>query len=70
MVKTITIKDEVYRELLKLKREGKSFSDIITELLRHKKVNLSFFYGVFKDEKTWKEIEEEIMKSRVEATLR
>lgn len=26
MVKTITIKDEVYKELLRLKREGKSLA--------------------------------------------
>ncbi len=32
MVKTITIKEEVYEKLKPLKREGESFSDLLEEL--------------------------------------
>lgn len=33
MAKTITIRDEVYRKLLKVKREGESFSDLFERLI-------------------------------------
>ena len=33
MTKTITIRDEVYRKLLKVKREGESFSDLFERLI-------------------------------------
>jgi predicted CopG family antitoxin len=33
MAKTITIRDEVYRKLLKIKREGESFSDLFERLI-------------------------------------
>ncbi|MBS7635404.1 antitoxin [Candidatus Bathyarchaeota archaeon] len=70
MVKTITIKDDVYKELLKLKREGKSFSDILIELLERKRTDLTAFYGIFKDRKLWEEIEGEIQKVRKGAIIR
>ncbi|MBS7648967.1 MAG: antitoxin VapB family protein [Candidatus Bathyarchaeia archaeon] len=70
MVKTITIKDDVYKELLKLKREGKSFSDILSELLERKRIDLASFYGIFKDRKLWEEIEGEIQKGRKGVVIR
>lgn len=33
-MKNISLRDEVYEELLKLKKEGESFSDVIMRLLR------------------------------------
>ena len=33
MTKTITIRDEVYRKLLKVKREDESFSDLFERLI-------------------------------------
>jgi len=33
LTKTITIRDEVYRKLLKVKREGESFSDLFERLI-------------------------------------
>ncbi len=39
MVKTITIRDDVYRRLLAIKRPGESFSDLFERLL--KSVNAS-----------------------------
>jgi predicted CopG family antitoxin len=33
MTKTVTIRDEVYRKLLKVKREGESFSDLFERLI-------------------------------------
>ncbi len=63
-MKTITIKDEVYEELRKLKREGESFSDVIMRLLKRREVDLLAFYGAFSDRETWREIEEEILADR------
>jgi len=34
MVKTITIKDDVYKKLLVMKREGESFSDLFERFLK------------------------------------
>lgn len=33
MVKTITIRDEVYRKLLSVKRENESFSELLNKLV-------------------------------------
>ncbi|MEM2940238.1 MAG: antitoxin VapB family protein [Thermoproteota archaeon] len=33
MVKTITIREEVYRKLLAVKREGESFSELLERLI-------------------------------------
>jgi predicted CopG family antitoxin len=41
--KTLTIKKEVYDELLKLKREGESFSDLLLRLARRAK-NIDVLY--------------------------
>ena len=35
MVKTITIKDDVYNKLVMVKRPGESFSDLFNELLKY-----------------------------------
>ncbi len=35
MVKTITIKDDVYNKLVTVKRPGESFSDLFNELLKY-----------------------------------
>jgi predicted CopG family antitoxin len=70
MVRTITIKDEVYQELLKIKGAGESFSDVIMGLLKRRKVDLSAFFGVFKNVHVWIEIEKELLKDRRRAVLR
>lgn len=70
MVKTITIKDEIYGELVRLKREGESFSDVIMKLLRRRRTNLSVFYGAFENKELWTEIEKDILTDRGRATIR
>lgn len=35
MIKTITIKDDVYKKLLMVKREGESFSDLFERLIEN-----------------------------------
>ena len=70
MVKTITISDDVYNELVRIKGK-KSFSELFRELLREKKGNvdaLRHLYGILSEEeykeakRKLKEIEEEFEK--------
>ena len=70
MVKTITISDDVYNELVRIKGK-KSFSELFRELLREKKGNvdaLRHLKGILSEEeyretkRKLKEIEEEFEK--------
>ncbi|MEM2473071.1 MAG: antitoxin VapB family protein [Candidatus Bathyarchaeia archaeon] len=70
MVKTITIRDDVYEELAKLKKDRESFSEVILRILKGKKINLLNFYGIFNDKELWLNIEREIMKERKKAVIR
>jgi len=49
--KTITIKKEVYQDLVKAKDSKESFSAMFKRLLKEKKPALSEFYGAWKLEK-------------------
>lgn len=62
-VKTITIKDEVYRLISNMKREGESFSDVLRRIAR-KKADVMDFYGVLKDSRILEEMEKEILEER------
>jgi len=55
-MKTISIRDDIYRRLVEIKGEGESFSDVIEKLLE-KKVDISEYFGVLKDSETLEEIE-------------
>jgi len=48
-MKTLTIKDEVYEKLLRLKRENESFSDVLERLISRERTSLRTFYGSLKD---------------------
>ncbi|WP_297063314.1 antitoxin VapB family protein [Thermococcus sp.] len=70
MVKTITISDDVYNELVRIKGK-KSFSELFRELLRERKGNvdaLRHLYGILSEEeyleakRKLKDIEEEFEK--------
>ncbi|ASJ17416.1 antitoxin [Thermococcus chitonophagus] len=70
MVKTITISDDVYEELVRIKG-NRSFSELLRDLLRERKGNidvLKHICGIFSEEeyeetkKRLKEIEEEFEK--------
>jgi len=47
-MKTIMIRDDVYVKLVKLKREGESFSDLLERLLERRRPSLREFVGVLK----------------------
>lgn len=63
-VKNVSLRDEVYEELSRLKREGESFSDVILRLLRKNRDRsleiLRRYAGKLKDS----DIEEIVMEER------
>ena len=48
-MKTITIRDETHKALLRLKEEDDSFSDVIDRLIEEKTGDIRKFAGVLKD---------------------
>jgi len=69
-MKTITIREELYERLVRLKREGESFSDVIERLLNRPKISIRFFAGELKDSEALKYLEETWLKFRKNARLR
>lgn len=68
--KTISIREEVYDILARLKRENESFSDVIWKLAKKRKPNLRDYFGSLKDSKAITEIKEDCKKIRESARLR
>lgn len=69
-MKTISIRDEVYKSLRNMKREGESFSDVIERLLKRKNLSIRSYFGILKDNPVLDEIEEIARKAREEARAR
>ncbi|AAB89766.1 antitoxin VapB family protein [Archaeoglobus fulgidus] len=59
-MKTISIRDDVYRKLLEMKDEEDSFSDVIEKLLKRKKTDIRRYFGVLKDSEVLDEIEKSL----------
>jgi len=56
-MKTISIRDEVYKRLAEMKGEKESFSDVIEKLLQRKNTNIRKYFGVLKNSDVLNEIE-------------
>ncbi len=56
-MKTISIRDDIYRRLVEMKGEGESFSDVIEKLLKRERANIKKYFGVLKDSEVLDEIE-------------
>lgn len=69
-MKTITIREEIYEKLVKLKREGESFSDVIERLLNKPKISIRFFAGKLENSEALKYLEETWLKFRKNIKLR
>jgi len=48
MPKTVMLSEEAYKALLKEKKKGESFSDVVLRLATHN-VKLSDYYGIWSD---------------------
>ena len=69
-MKTISIRDEVYKNLRNMKREGESFSDVIERLLERKNLSIRSYFGILKDNPVLDEIEEIARRTRETARPR
>jgi predicted CopG family antitoxin len=70
MTKVISLSDDAYNELAKLKKNGESFSKIVLELTKKEKKPLSYFFGKWSDKESLNEIEKEIKESRKKFKLK
>jgi len=59
-MKTISIRDDIYRKLVEMKEEGESFSDVIEKLLKRRKIDIRKYFGVLKDSEVLDEIEKSL----------
>jgi predicted CopG family antitoxin len=64
-MKTITIRDETHRALLRLKVEGDSFSDVIDRLIEENPGNIRRFAGALEDSEVLGPLREFTKKLRV-----
>lgn len=69
MTRVISLSDNAYHELEKLKKNGESFSDIVLELTKKEKKPLSYFFGKLSKEDA-DSMEKEIEKGRKKFKLR
>jgi len=69
-MKTISIRDDVYERLLRLKGEGESFSDVIEKLLAIKGFSIEEYFGCLRDSPILEEIAKYSKKLRESARLR
>lgn len=70
MTKVISISDEAYNELKKLKKEGDSFSDVVMKMARKERKPLSAFLGMWPVPGELDRIEKELKKERKKAKMR
>ncbi|MEM4497872.1 MAG: antitoxin VapB family protein [Nitrososphaerota archaeon] len=69
-MKTLTIREEVYEKLVKLKKEGESFSDLLERILEERRPSLRDFAGILKDSEWLDELDREILESRKSIKVR
>lgn len=62
VVKTITVTEEAYNALRRMKKEDQSFSEIIIEVSKEKSNSLDKFFGILKDSSA----ELDLMRKKVE----
>jgi len=63
-VKTISIRNDIYKMLKNAKGEDESFSDVIERLLKREKIDLAAYFGALKDEDLLDELEEDSKRIR------
>ena len=70
MTKVISLSDEAYSELKKLKKEGESFSDVVIKVTRKERKPLSAYLGKWSDPKDLDRIKKELESERKRAKTR
>jgi predicted CopG family antitoxin len=69
-VRTISVRDDVYRMLSDTKHEDESFSDVIERLVKKDRVNLSRYLGALKESPILDELEDDSRNIRETARVR
>lgn len=69
-MKTLTIRDETYKKLLAIKKEGESFSEVIERLLESKRSSIRVFMGKLRDSTVLEEVLAESRAFRESVRLR
>ena len=70
MTKVISLSDEAYDELKKLKKGDESFSDVVIKVVRKEKKPLTDFFGKWPEPKELDRIEKELVRERKRAKMR
>jgi predicted CopG family antitoxin len=63
-VKTVSLRDDVYKMLRDARLEGESFSDVIERLLKKDRTDLSDYFGALKNSPILDGLEEDSRKIR------
>lgn len=69
-MKTITLRDDVYDNLVRLKQNEESFSDVIKDLLERKNPDIEQYFGALRESPVLDEIERYAKDSRRRARTR
>jgi len=70
MTKVISLSDDAYSELKKLKKEGESFSDVVLKVTGKERKPLSAFLGKWPVPGELDRIEKELKRERKKAKMR
>ncbi len=70
MTRVISLSDEAYDELKKLKKEGESFSDVVIKMTVTEKKPLTDFFGKWPVKGELDRIEKELKQERKKARMR
>lgn len=70
MTRVISLSDEAYDELKKLKKEGESFSDVVIKITVTEKKPLTDFFGKWPVKGELDRIEKELKQERKKARMR
>ncbi|MBI2970962.1 MAG: antitoxin VapB family protein [Candidatus Aenigmarchaeota archaeon] len=70
MTRVISLSDNAYEELKRLKKGGESFSDVIIKITAKERKPLTAFFGKWPDPKELNRIEKDLDKERKKAKLR
>jgi|LGVD01.1.fsa_nt_gb predicted CopG family antitoxin len=69
--KTISIREDLYKNLKSMKREDESFGDVVERLIPKKReANLVDFFGVLKDNEVLSGLEEDTRRIRASSRFR
>jgi len=69
--KTISIREDLYKNLKSMKREDESFGDVVERLIpKNMEANLVDFFGVLKDNEVLSGLEEDTRRIRASSRFR